>query len=225
MQKLEFHSKDEELQFYRTILEKIPAIMGIQQIDDLSDPVTNHNIWVNQNMIDFLKYTREEMDELGFRLFLNTIHPNDMTMIGQAIMKFGAGPGVIYGGVYRLKPKDEDYKWVIGAITVMETRNGMPWRFLNVTLDIDQMKDTQAQIITLTKENNRLKNQLKVNALTHREKQIVKLIADGMTDKEIGLSLYISHTTAKTHRNNIHRKLKTNNSASISHFAIENGLS
>jgi DNA-binding CsgD family transcriptional regulator len=225
MQKPKFRSSEEELQFYRTILEKIPAIMGIQQMDDLGDPVTNHNIWVNRNMVEFLKYTREEMDELGFRLFLNTIHPDDMAIIGQAIMKFGFGSGLIYGGLYRLKPKNEDYKWVIGAITVMESRDGVPWRFLNVSLDIDQLKDTQEQIIALTRENSRLKNQLRVNALTNREKQIVKLIAGGMTDKEIGITLFISDKTAKTHRNNIHRKLKTANSASIIHFALDNGLS
>jgi DNA-binding CsgD family transcriptional regulator len=225
MQKLEFRSNDEELQFYRTILDKIPAIMGIQQMDDLSDPTTNHNIWVNQNMLDFLKYSCQEMDELGFRLFLQTIHPDDMEMIGNAVMKFGTDQGMTYGGVYRLKPKNEDYKWVIGAITVMETRNGIPWRFLNISLNIDQMKDTQEQVIVLTKEINHLKNYIKVNSLTRREKQIVKLITEGMTDREIGKHLYISHRTAKTHRNNIHRKLSTNSSASIIHFALDNGLS
>jgi DNA-binding CsgD family transcriptional regulator len=225
MKKLEFQSQAEELRFFKTILEKLPALMGVQQFDDFSDPTTNHNIWSNQNIIDFIGYSREEMDELGYRLFLQTIHPEDMEMIGRAMAKFDGGPGAIYGGVYRLKPKDKDYKWVIGAITVMEMRNGLPWRFLNVTLDIDHMKDTQNQIIALTKENNRLKNQIKLDALTKREKEIIRHIALGNTDKEIGKKLFISHKTAKTHRNNIHRKLDVSNSAAIVHFALENGLS
>jgi DNA-binding CsgD family transcriptional regulator len=225
MKTLEFQSQGEELRFFKTILEKLPALMGIQQFDDFSDPTTNHNIWANQNIIDFLGYSREEMDEMGFRLFLETIHPDDMEMIANAMVKFASDPDSFYAGIYRLKPKNEDYKWVFGAIKVMETRNGVPWRFLNLTQDIDQMKDTQNQIIALTKENNRLKNQIKLDALTKREKEIIKHIAEGKTDKEIGNKLFISHKTAKTHRNNIHRKLNVSNSAAIVHFALENGLS
>jgi len=225
MKKLEFQSEVEELQFFRSILEKIPAIMGIQQFDDLSDPTTNHNIWVNQQSVDFLGYSRKEMDELGFRLFLETMHPDDMEMIGNALMKFGQSPGMVYGGVYRLKPKDRGYKWVIGALAVMEVKDGRPWRFINVTLDIDLMKDTKNQIIALTRENTRLRNQIEIGKLTRREKQVIKLIAGGKTDKEISNILYISILTAKTHRHNIHHKLRLRNTASLVHFAVENGLS
>jgi two-component system nitrate/nitrite response regulator NarL len=86
------------------------------------------------------------------------------------------------------------------------------------------MKDTQSQIIALTREINHLKNQLKINSLTHREKEVIKLIVDGKTDKDIGKILFISSKTAKTHRHNIHRKLHLNNSAAMVHFALENGL-
>lgn len=225
MKKLEFSSCEDELQFLRSILEKVPAMIGIQQFDDLADPTTNHNIWVNQQSVDFLRYSREEMDELGFRLFLETMHPGDMEMIGNSLMKFGKDPGMVYGGVYRLKPKDKDYKWVIGALAVMEMKDGRPWRFLNVTLDIDLMKDTQNQIIALTRENTRLRNQIEIGKLTRREKQVIKLITEGKTDKEISRSLYISILTVKTHRHNIHRKLRLQNTASLVHFAVENGLS
>jgi DNA-binding CsgD family transcriptional regulator len=147
-----------------------------------------------------------------------------MDMIGIAIEKLIKEGDESYGGVYRLKPKDQDYKWVIGSITVIERKNGLPWRFLNVSIDIDHMKDTQGQIITLTKENLQLKNQLMISTLTKREKEIIRLIARGKTDKEIGKVLFISPATAKTHRNNILRKLNLKNSASVVHFAAENGL-
>jgi DNA-binding CsgD family transcriptional regulator len=225
MKKLEFQSEKEELLFFKTILEKAPVFLGIHQYDDLSDFTSSFNLWSNDNIEKFLGYSREEIDQLGYKLFFETIHPDDLEMIGNAMAKFATDPDSSYAGIYRLKPKDKDYKWVFGAITVMETRNGMPWRLLNITMDIDQMKDTQNQIIALTRENNRLINQIKLNSLTRREKQIVKLIAEGKTDKEIGQSLYISHTTAKTHRNNIHRKLKISNSIGLVHFALENGLS
>ena len=63
-----------------------------------------------------------------------------------------------------------------------------------------------------------------IGLLSKREKQVVKLIAKGFTDKEIGIKLYISPATAKTHRKKIIRKLKMKNTASLVRFATEYGL-
>lgn len=215
---------EKELEFLRKIIDKIPAIIGIQEVGDPADPTTNHNFWTNRKGMEYLEYSREEIDILGHRLFIETMHPNDMEIIATAMQKFGNDENASYGGVYRLKPKNHDYKWVIGSIIPFETRNGIPWRFLNVTLDIDGMKDTQTQIIELTREIRQLKDQLRINSLTRREKQIVGLIASGYTDKEIGQRIFISPTTAKTHRNNIHRKLEVKNTAALTQFAVGNDL-
>lgn len=45
--------------------------------------------------------------------------------------------------------------------------------------------------------------------LTLREKQIVKLMIDGCTNKEISTALFISESTVETHRKNIYRKTET----------------
>lgn len=45
--------------------------------------------------------------------------------------------------------------------------------------------------------------------LTLREKQIVKLMIDGLTNKEISNALFISESTVETHRKNIYRKTET----------------
>ncbi|GBD40121.1 Transcriptional regulatory protein LiaR [bacterium HR37] len=46
-----------------------------------------------------------------------------------------------------------------------------------------------------------------VNRLTRREKEIVKLVVDGYTNKQISRELYISQNTVKTHLVNIFKKL------------------
>ncbi|EAZ81821.1 helix-turn-helix domain-containing protein [Algoriphagus machipongonensis] len=53
--------------------------------------------------------------------------------------------------------------------------------------------------------------QLKTVSLTKKEKQIVKMILDGMKSKEIGQVLNISFNTVSTHRKNILRKLGAKN--------------
>jgi DNA-binding NarL/FixJ family response regulator len=60
--------------------------------------------------------------------------------------------------------------------------------------------------------------------LSAQEKQIIKLIIEGKTSKEIADKLFISKTTVDTHRRNINRKLEIGNSAALIKFANENNL-
>lgn len=57
-----------------------------------------------------------------------------------------------------------------------------------------------------------------VNALTEREIQIINLIKEGQSSKEIASVLAISLKTVEVHRHNILKKLKLKNSASLVNF-------
>ena len=60
--------------------------------------------------------------------------------------------------------------------------------------------------------------------LSEREKEIISLIVEGFSNKEIGEKLFISHRTVDTHRTNIMKKLEVNNVAGVVRFAFQNGL-
>ena len=60
--------------------------------------------------------------------------------------------------------------------------------------------------------------------LTRREKEIIKLVADEMTNLVIGEKLFISSRTVETHRRNILKKLGIKNTAGLIKFAVENNL-
>lgn len=62
------------------------------------------------------------------------------------------------------------------------------------------------------------------DTLTKREKEILKLIAQGLTDKEIAEKVFLSALTVITHRKNILSKLGLKNKVEITRFALENGL-
>jgi DNA-binding CsgD family transcriptional regulator len=51
--------------------------------------------------------------------------------------------------------------------------------------------------------------------LTRREKEVLELIAEGMTNNEIAAKLFISVTTVETHRKNLLLKFKAKNVASL----------
>ena len=61
-------------------------------------------------------------------------------------------------------------------------------------------------------------------ALTKREKEILGLIAEGLTNHQIAAKLFISSLTVDTHRKNLLTKLDVHNTAALIRFAVENGL-
>jgi DNA-binding NarL/FixJ family response regulator len=60
--------------------------------------------------------------------------------------------------------------------------------------------------------------------LSEREKEVVKLIAEGHTSNDIGKLLRISGHTVKVHRFNIMQKLNIKNTADLVKYAIREGL-
>jgi len=60
--------------------------------------------------------------------------------------------------------------------------------------------------------------------LTKREVEVLKLVAEGLTNQQIGEKLFISIDTVDSHRKNLHTKLGVNNTALLVRFALENGL-
>jgi len=60
--------------------------------------------------------------------------------------------------------------------------------------------------------------------LTTREVEVLRLIAEGYSNKEIGDRLFISHRTVDTHRTNLMQKLDVHNIAGLVRLAIECGL-
>ncbi len=60
--------------------------------------------------------------------------------------------------------------------------------------------------------------------LTEREKEILKLIVEGLSNKEIGDKLFISVRTVDTHRRNIMDKIEAKNTAELVRKAIEDKL-
>lgn len=69
------------------------------------------------------------------------------------------------------------------------------------------------------KENDKSKP-----VLTRREKEILQLLAQGLTSNDIGKQLFISPTTVDTHRKHLLEKFKVNNTAVLIKQATEFGL-
>lgn len=78
--------------------------------------------------------------------------------------------------------------------------------------------------MALSKEDEKPEDLEALKDFTPREIEILKLVSEGLSNKEIGEKLFISHRTVDTHRTNIMKKLNVHNIAGLIHFSIRHGL-
>lgn len=62
------------------------------------------------------------------------------------------------------------------------------------------------------------------DSLTHREREVLKLVAEGKTNKVIADYLNLSVKTVEKHRSNLMTKLDVHNASGLTAYAIEKGL-
>lgn len=70
----------------------------------------------------------------------------------------------------------------------------------------------------------RMKSSSSWETITHREREVLKLIGEGYKNKEIADLLCISVKTVEKHRSNIMKKLDLHNAAALTAYAIDKGL-
>ena len=62
------------------------------------------------------------------------------------------------------------------------------------------------------------------DVLTGREREVIQLLAEGKTSKEVAVTLNLSVKTAETHRTNLMRKLDLHSVADLTRYAVRNGI-
>ena len=126
---------------------------------------------------------------------------HSMPAYAKRMMQLGA-----MGYVTKNSSKDEMIK------AILEVSNGRKYI-------CDEVKNILAQ-----KELEEEESPSDMNNLSRREIDIIKLIKEGMSSKEIALQLEISLKTVEVHRYNILKKLKLRNTAALVNFINVNGL-
>lgn len=71
---------------------------------------------------------------------------------------------------------------------------------------------------------HRQMHRLARNRLTPRQREIVQLLAEGKSNKQVATALGISVKTVETHRSNTMRKLELHSVSDLVHYAIQNKI-
>jgi DNA-binding NarL/FixJ family response regulator len=81
-----------------------------------------------------------------------------------------------------------------------------------------------AEIVLNGYLNRRGDDKLVKDRLTAREREVVQLLAEGKTSKEVAVALKLSVKTAETHRTNVMRKLDLHSVADLVRYAVRNNI-
>ncbi len=134
-----------------------------------------------------------------------------------------------FGGRYRLdelramtEPYVKDVKFValVSAVLPASVLDGY-----DAQLSIfDTEEDLQRLFDFLSGKDNEVADDADGEVLSSREKQVIRGVVSGCTNKEIAEQMNISVYTVLTHRRNIARKLNIHSSIALAIYAISNKL-
>lgn len=208
----------------------------------IMDLRTMQYTFISSNVKQVLGYEAHDFVNQGVPFIFRIIHPDDLPKTAKLInliwdflvsLPISQRQKYKFSTDYRVIKPDGSYIRILEQNTILQLdRKGNITHLLGVSSDITHWKKTDdiiASVICLddatsffcSPDDNCLKSQA---MLSKREREIVKLIAEGYNSKFIADKLFISFHTVNTHRQKIIEKTNTKNTSGLIQYAICHGL-
>jgi PAS domain S-box-containing protein len=169
-------------------------------------------MYLNTAWLEFRGRRAEEESGNGWT---EGLHPDDRDLCIESYLK-SFSCRLPFRMQYRIQRSDGEYVWVEISGVQWQDDDGEFAGFMGSAIDIS---DRKRGFFTPDEESVRL-----VFALTERERQILVMIAGGMSTRQAAARLGISYKTADSHRSRILEKLGVHETASMVRYAIRAGL-
>lgn len=169
-----------------------------------------------------------------FKVYNETIFPKIVELLQATPLEHRGN--LIFSFTYRLRRTDGRYNFVYQQGNYLTDVNGLPTHSIAVVQDITPIKKDESLHFSIDRKNevgnlwgyeNLFQANYQPNPLdasfSKREKEILPLLAEGLSSKQIAAKLYISEATVVIHRKNLLHKSGCRNIAELVHFAITKG--
>lgn len=168
-------------------------------------------------------YSREEMDGLGAKFFLKHVHPYHIKVTARRVVDaIRKEPDKVVGFVeyMHLNANEDEYKPVLtfGKINKNEPKSTLMLSLIPQMFYNNKLPRRIEQIVAM--DEFKFRHFKQFQQLTAREKQILKLLAQGLNNPKIADRLFISRQTVETHRKHINRKLGINHYRDLVQYAM-----
>lgn len=201
-----------------TVENDIPGVIIIHDIRDASV------VYMSKRGLEQLNVTLDDLKKLGPDYNEQFFNPEDardyVPKIMGLIERNNNDESISYFQQVRLSAQ-ADWVWHASSTRIFfRNDNGQPLLTITISIPIDASHHLSNKVERLLQENTFLKKYKDVfSGLTNREKEVLKLMAMGCNSSEIADRLFISESTASTHRRNIKSKLNAKNNYDITLFA------
>lgn len=176
--------------------------------------------------------------------FLNLVHPDDQGFVLRAedatlkkIAEIGFENHLYLKTSYNIRMRIHDGSYHLfhhQSIRLAKDESGRISTVLNIHTDIHHITKTNNYIALVTGVGER-NDYFQINLsledehfelpkLSKREMEVLGLLAQGLTSKDIADRLYISLQTVHVHRKNLLKKTKANNLGALIKYSLEVGL-
>lgn len=194
----------------------------------VTDVVDSKLVYVSPGIKEVLGY---EPEEFHIDLVFQSIHPDDREEVLKRSIKgfeFGINKNEViplkqvFTIEYRMIRKDRKVINVIRMGTILTNdKLGNAVHHCSIVTDLIH-KNNNAEIIHYIQEN--ILNNAKQVILTKRELEILKLIAEGKSSREICEALFLSFHTVNTHRKNMLKNNEVKNTTELIRLAQKNNI-
>lgn len=133
------HTPEHTPKFIRSILECCPDLIYIY------DMVEQRNIYSNQEISTYLRYSPEQLKAFGSAMFANILHPDDMSLMLDAQQKMRqAADGEVFECEYRMKHADGSWRKLRSRDTVfLRDQSGQVQQILGFVEDISAQEQAK----------------------------------------------------------------------------------
>ncbi|MCL6523953.1 MAG: LuxR C-terminal-related transcriptional regulator [Thermoflavifilum sp.] len=201
------------------IFDKLPALVYLR--NQLTGGIT----WCNKATEDAFGLPAQTIYALGNNLFEQILYPDDFYLANLSNQHYHQ-KSENFAGVIRVRRVDSSvYRWFVGISTPFRfTPDGKVWLTLCIFMDFTSAVYTQQQLSEALQQTLSQRYKAIHDTLTPREKEIIKLIVAGYTNKEIAQKLFLSRYTVEGYRKNIRLKLNVNSTPQLVALAKQIGL-
>jgi DNA-binding CsgD family transcriptional regulator len=198
-----------QIEKYAAAFNSLPSAVIIHDLRDWSV------VYMSNRGLEFLQSTPDEITALSsgdyYQKYFNQEDAEDYMPKIQALLERNSDDELVtFFQQVRFSGNDE-WSWHMSSVKIfMRDESGKPNLTITIAVPIDAMHHMTAKAERLLQDNNFLRqNYEKFSKLTRREKEVLTQVALGKSANEIANTLYISVTTAETHRKNIKQKLSS----------------
>jgi two-component system response regulator NreC len=190
--------------------DDIDIVFTCSRFDDILIRLDNKNI----NVLMLVLYKPNPLDLINVKILTDRF-PMVKTLVMTMFRNEEFILKLIKSGAKGHVSRDTDRPEILEAIYTL--RNGYEFNAKTITNILLSSYLNSNSLNGKEKESNQ-------KELSNREMEVLKLFAEGQSNREIADQLFISVRTVETHKNNIMKKVNTKTTVDLVKFAIKNNI-